>query len=123
MDIQVGQQWRTRAGGTVTVVSRDSDTTFYKWNLSSGHSVDDDGAIIEKDSPREGDLVALINQAAETHAPAQPDTLRLTIAASIYAGMLTTAEPVLPDDAVQALRDLARRALSHADILIQEAAR
>lgn len=120
LNIQIGQQWRTLGGDTVAVESYDSSDSALPWRVSSvkpntGNSSwrTDDGRYHEDGRTSSRDLIELV---ADTPAHSQ----RLTLAAAIYAAMLTTADP---DDAVQALRDLARRALSHADILIEEANR
>lgn len=115
LNIQVGQQWRTRGGDVRTVTYWDSSDKDYPWQLDNGVWVDGRGAYYTSGGVHRYDLIEPVT--------AGPSAQRLTVAAAIYAAMLTTAEPVKPDDAVQALRDLARRALSHADILIEEANR
>ena len=115
LNIQVGQQWRTRGGDVRTVAARDPETNIYVWDMVDGGSVDANG--------RHLDFVESPSDLVELFAPGLTHSQRLSIAAPIYAAMLTTADSVAPDDAVQALHDLARRALSHADILIEEANR
>lgn len=114
LNIKVGQQWRTRGGDVVGVLRYDDRTTTpYVWDVDGG-SRDPQGFVISSGMPNPGDLIEQVGGPGD-------QAQRLAVAAPIYAAMLASAEPVKPDDAIEAMRDLARRALSHADILIQEA--
>lgn len=119
LNIQVGQQWRTRGGDVVTIKAYDPTARYFVWDLTDGRSVDADGYESGADQPSPTDLVSLVG---EQDAPAHLQ--RLTVAAPIYAQMLEgNYMPPNPKARDTALRDLARRALSHADILIEEANR
>lgn len=117
MDIQVGQQWRTREGREVKIAEYDVHDKEHPWGTEDQEWYTANGRYYGDTEDSRHDLMELLT-------PPAPDTLRLTIAASIYASMLEgNYLPVAPTARHESLRNLARRALSHADILIQEAAR
>lgn len=61
LNIQVGQQWRTRGGEVVTIAGRDENTdTPYVWDLSNGESVNENGHEVGDSRLSSNDLIELV---------------------------------------------------------------
>lgn len=61
--IRVGQQWRMRGGGLVTVTFDRGDDQRWRWALSNSHIADENGCVGLNGKPDPCDLVELVKDA------------------------------------------------------------